>query len=271
MRGLRLNLFIVLALFLTTQFTVAAPWREQLYQKQSSGRQVIYEQGSIYIYRVGERVSKYKVDEILARSKGRDGYAIYKTKDEIGRTISSIFASAPNVRSEHRIVNSYLVGYAPFKAENIWVPLMTLAKKKQYQYDHLQYPGHEEVWQTSKESFNSPRGDCEDHAIALADWLIEMGEDARVVLGMHRNEGHAWVVLFKQGKQFLLEATSKFNARVLKRYPLTSMYLDYHPYFMFNRDDFWFNSGSTNTTDYASKQWEKKSRYIRVSGWKSRE
>ena len=58
-------------------------------------------------------------------------------------------------------------------------PLYTLAQRKRYQLDAKQYAGRSEVWQTSRQAFFYPRGDCEDHAIALADWLIEMGEDAR--------------------------------------------------------------------------------------------
>ncbi len=235
----------------------------QVEQKQRvDERYAIYEQGSIYLYQLDERISKHKVNESLAGNSGLDGLAIYNRRGERGNgKQTNLFASAPNVRNVHQLVNSYLVGYTPFQTGNIWVPLMTLSHEKEYQFDHLQFSGRKEVWQTSKESFNSPRGDCEDHAIALADWLIEMGEDARVVLGKYKNQGHAWVVLFKEGQEFLLEATWKFKGGALKRYPLATMYPDYHPNYMFNRGDFWFNQGSANTTDYSSQQWVRKSKY----------
>ena len=66
-----------------------------------------------------------------------------------------------------------------------------------------------EIWQNSRQAYLHTRGDCEDHAIILADWLIALGHDARVVLGNHRGGGHAWVVLFQDGREMILEATSK--------------------------------------------------------------
>ena len=230
---------------------------------RANGRVVKVEQGSIYLYQLHETIGKKTVSMILSRSNGKDGYAVYNlNRRGDGRSGSHLFASALNVQNIHQIVNSYLVGYIPFKTDNIWTPLLTLSQRKAYQYDHIQYHGRRDVWQTSRESFNSPRGDCEDHAIALADWLIEMGEDARVITGKLKSGGHAWVVLFKDGKEFLLEATWKSKGRnTLKHYPLASMFTHYQPEYMFNRNDFWFNQGSSRTTNYSSKNWIKKSRY----------
>tara|TARA_B100001093_G_scaffold497187_1_gene543811 strand:- start:43 stop:888 length:846 start_codon:yes stop_codon:yes gene_type:complete len=173
--------------------------------------------------------------------------------------------AAPSLTGDHRLVNSYLEGYYPYFVDNPMIPLYVLSKRKQYQLDADQYRGREEVWQTSREAFSFSRGDCEDHALILADWLIGIGEDARVVLGDYRGGGHAWVVLFKGGKEFLLEATKKDGVGRNRAYPLASLHNEYHPQIMFNRSEFWENSGSKYTTRYSGRSWRLQSRYHRES------
>ena len=115
----------------------------------------------------------------------------------------------------------------------------------------------------SKQAFFNTRGDCEDHALVLADWLIEMGLDARVVLGSYKTEGHAWVVVLMESGVFLLEATSKQKRKNWRHYPLARFEHNYHPKAMFNRKYFWLNTGSMYTTSYQGNQWVKKSRFYR--------
>jgi hypothetical protein len=169
--------------------------------------------------------------------------------------------SAQGVDGLQHLANTYLEGFQPFKVDNIMMPLYVLSQRKRYILDDKLYPGRSEVWQSSRQAFYYPRGDCEDHAIALADWLIEMGEDARVVLGDWDGGGHAWVILFKNGKEFLLEATTKRGLSRNKPYPAAILHRDYHPEYMFNREYFWENTGSKLTTKYSGKYWKKKSRY----------
>lgn len=175
---------------------------------------------------------------------------------------SKITISALGLDGKHHFVNSYLLGYEPFKTTKIWVPLYTLALRKHYQFDHLQYNGLQEVWQNSWQAYYFTRGDCEDHSLILADWMIEMGIDARVVLGRYKKEGHAWVVFLLDGKTYLLEATNKKVSRRAGKIPLASIMVDYHPQFQFNRDKFWINQGSLLTTKYAGPDWIEKSRFI---------
>lgn len=182
---------------------------------------------------------------------------------------SSATASAPGLDRLHHFVNSYLVGFKPFDTNQLWVPLYTLSMRKRYEYDHIQYSSLNEVWQNSRQAFYYTRGDCEDHALILADWLIGLGEDARVVVGNHKNIGHAWVVLFKDGKEYLLEATSKQRLRNLNGHKLAALETDYKPKFQFNRDSFWFNTGSTYTTRYSGEQWKFRSRFY-LSGIRHR-
>ncbi len=175
-------------------------------------------------------------------------------------------ASAMGIDRRHHFANSYLVGYQPFESTRVWVPLYTLAMRKRYEYDHLQYSGLKDVWQNSKQAFQFTRGDCEDHAIILADWLISMGVDARVVMGTHRGQGHAWVVYFDNGKAYLLEATSKRRERRMGSIPLASMMPAYHPTHQFNREKFWVNTGTPFTTRYSGSYWKLKSRFVEEDG-----
>ena len=174
---------------------------------------------------------------------------------------------APGMDLKFHISNSFLEGYAPFITDNLWMPLHVIADKKTYALDEIQFGGYKEVWQTSSQAYIYTRGDCEDHAIALADWLIELGQDARVVVGEHNGEGHAWVVLFKDDKEYLLESTQKRNLK--KVFPLAALEINYRPKMMFNRDDFWLNTGSEFTSNYSSDRWVKQSRYIRKNQFKA--
>jgi len=174
-----------------------------------------------------------------------------------------VTASAFGIDYLHHFVNHYLVGYAPFQTEHLWMPHYTISMRLKYQLDAQQYGGLKEVWQNSKEAFSNTRGDCEDHALALTDWLIEMGLDARVVLGSFKDEGHAWVVVFMENGVFLLESTSKQKQRSWRHYPLAKFEPNYHPKYMFNRDFFWLNTGSIYTTKYDGIYWVKKSRFFR--------
>ncbi len=161
----------------------------------------------------------------------------------------------------HHVANAYLLGFQPFATDKLWVPMQTIATRLKYRQDEKQFNGRMDLWQTSKQAYYWLRGDCEDHALLLADWLIEMGYDARVVAGMHGKEGHAWVVVLDQGTTYLLEATSKRRRRVM---PLASSLPEYMPEYMFNRQDFWVNTGSFLTANYSDKKWKKRSRFEEV-------
>lgn len=165
---------------------------------------------------------------------------------------------APGLDGRLRFVNAYLVAYVPAADVAPWVPLYTLASRKIYQTDRDQY-GYDERWQTSYEAMHNERGDCEDHALALADWLIGLGMDARVVLGKVRGEGHAWVVVREGERVFLLESTDKRRIRRWA-YPLAELHPEYRPGDMFNRRDWWRNEVGA-TTDYLGHHWRRLSSY----------
>ena len=86
--------------------------------------------------------------------------------------------------------------------------------------------------------------------------------DSTGVVGDMDGNGHAWVVLLKNGREYLLEATRKNRINRNSAYPLTSLHRDYHPEYMFNREFFWENTGTKYTTDYSSGQWRKRSQVL---------
>jgi transglutaminase-like putative cysteine protease len=171
--------------------------------------------------------------------------------------------TAYSTDGQHYFVNSYLIGFAPFQTDQPWVPLLTLAHRKSYQYDDVTYPGLKDVWQNSKDAFVQLRGDCEDHAILLADWLIDMGIDARVVVGTYKGQGHAWVIAILDDKEYLLEATNKRKTNRWNAYPLAFYETDYRPVAQFNREFFWVYESPIATTRYRGANWVLKSKFVR--------
>ena len=169
--------------------------------------------------------------------------------------------SASGVDGRQKLAHVYLEGYEPFQVDNVMIPLLVLSQRKSYQLDSINYFGRQDVWQSSRQAYLYSRGDCEDHALILADWLIAMGEDARVVVGSWNGEGHAWVSLFKDGQEYLLEATKKSGLGRNKPYPLAKLHTNYVPEYMFNDRYFWVNTGTRYTPRYTEIAWEKRSRF----------
>lgn len=141
---------------------------------------------------------------------------------------------AKGIDGQQHPSNAYLLGFCPFSTDKYWLPLLAVSLRVRYVSDDEIKP--DDTWQTSLETYVDMHGDCEDHSILLADWMIDLGYDARVVVGTVKGEGHAWVVLYKDGKEYLLEATEKASRR---RYPFVVFHPEYIPAFMFNRDHFW--------------------------------
>lgn len=210
------------------------------------------QRGSVELKANGKRISDSTIAKYFTR---RDESERSSTVYWKFRQPDFVSATASAVDKYHYFVNSYLIGYQPFKADAFWQPFYTVASRKVYQLDSRQY-GFREIWQNSAQAYLNTRGDCEDHAILLADWLIETGIDARVVLGDYKGEGHAWVVAFMEGEAFLLEATSKRRHRSWNAYPKALLSRHYQPRVMFNRDSFWTNSGSRDTRDYSGEHWQ---------------
>ncbi|WP_068546378.1 transglutaminase domain-containing protein [Thalassotalea crassostreae] len=217
-----------------------------------------YQKGNVIFTIDSRHLSEQTIQDQINRFYPVQKYSnMFLWKDSGGNYAT---ATANGLDFNHHFVNSYLVGIHPFKVENPWLPLYLLSKRKTYQFDKDQY-GYEEMWQNSAQAFEFPRGDCEDHALALADWLISEGIDARVAIGDYKDSGHAWVVAKYNDEMYLLEATSKRVGKSWSHYPLASLSKHYKPTYMFNRTEFWQNTASSTTKDYLGSHWVKRSRF----------
>lgn len=208
-----------------------------------------------------QRVSQVDIRRRTGRHE-RHRRARFFTWDVAGRSPAT--ATAHGTGDGHYVVNSSLVGFRPFATKHSTVPRAVLVRRKTYQRERIQYDGRGDVWQTSREAWIALRGDCEDHALVLADWLIEMGLEARVAVGTHDGGGHAWVVVIGDaGEQYLLEAIGKRGrARALPRAGLAQ---GYRSGLQFDREHFWVNTGSRRTRDYAGDQWHRRGRFVRAA------
>lgn len=217
------------------------------------------QQGKAISSRTGETLTSEYIQQWISKSGKHPQQQAYSFIWN-DKTKQPFTESSMGLDRKHYIANSFLVGIQPFETGNPWLPLYALANRKTYQLDSEQYQGAD-VWQNSAQAFKYLRGDCEDHAIVLADWLISMGIDARVVLGRYKEGGHAWVVAFLHGEAYLLEATSKREVQDWKHYPLASVTQHYYPTAMFNRTRFWVKRASAHSRDYSQSAWEEASRF----------
>lgn len=151
---------------------------------------------------------------------------------------------------KYHFPNSFIIGFRPFEISSPIEAWKALDQRVVYVKDT---DGNKELdlWFTSAETFENLRGDCEDKALLLADWLISSGYDARVAIGTYKGEGHAWVVLKAGGEWYLLEAT---RAPEGDRLQLAKEFKDYKPEFMFNNKYIWQNMNNSN--DYEENHWE---------------
>ncbi|GAA5138619.1 hypothetical protein GCM10023213_17780 [Prosthecobacter algae] len=123
---------------------------------------------------------------------------------------------AADEAGRYRFVNEFLTGYAPpaiFAKDDSRVhELFTIWAAVHANCVYTKDPGSKkestDAWQTSLDTQRKGRGDCEDSAIFLCDWLLSRGFQARVALGRYGDMGgHAWVVVKVDDKEYLLEST----------------------------------------------------------------
>ena len=183
--------------------------------------------------------------------------SMFLTRDEFGKKAEDIQFNPKNINffakgtdGQEHPANAYFLKFTPFDTKKYWLPLLAVSLRVKYMRDN-EFNLKEDIWQTSLETYVRMRGDCEDHAILLADWMIGLGYDARVVGGTFNGEGHAWVILYMDGKEYLLEATDKASRR---RYPLVELHPEYAALFMFNQNRFWVKK-TQNLNRYEPEQW----------------
>jgi predicted transglutaminase-like cysteine proteinase len=146
---------------------------------------------------------------------------------------------------QYRYVNEFLEGYEPPamypegqpRLSELMIIWRTVSAGCQYVRDTG--TDDHDAWQTARETQALGRGDCEDSAILLADWLLARGFEARVALGRYAERGgHAWVVVRLEGEEYLLEATE--GSTGARKAPLLSeVGARYVPEFLFDREAFY--------------------------------
>lgn len=123
---------------------------------------------------------------------------------------------AADEHGRFRYVNEFLTGYSPpavFSRDQSRVhELFTIWSAVHSNCVYTKDPGEKkqatDCWQTSLETQRLGRGDCEDSAIFLCDWLLARNFQARVALGRYGDlGGHAWVVVKLDDREYLLEST----------------------------------------------------------------
>ena len=149
----------------------------------------------------------------------------------------------------------FLRGFYPARIENPLEAWRQVLTQIQYVKDETHY-GRAEVWQLAQQTYRLQRGDCEDTAILLADWLAATGHQARVVLGEQSGVGHAWVVLRTDSRHYILETTGGI-AVYRKRPLLSATATGYLPRIQFDRTGIWYRTSDDWTPDYSShEQWK---------------
>lgn len=140
------------------------------------------------------------------------------------------------------------------RVEEIW---MDVAKTIQQGDDGQRFNGRPDVWQTAAETWSFRAGDCEDHSILLASWLIAEGYDVRLAAGEMQKDpeewgGHCWVALRLSNVEYLIESTLKCTGAFLTEEMWRSNYRietasasasRYRPFIVFNSQHIWKRRG----------------------------
>ena len=130
----------------------------------------------------------------------------------------------------------------------IWTGLVS---NNRYQRD-AERIGGADSWNMPEETLRRGTGDCEDTSLALAQLLLARGYEARVVLGKHKGQGHAWCILRGEGQSYLLETTA--SRLPAERPPLISdLAFDYEPEYQFDHARMYFKNFEGWTAEYWSE------------------
>lgn len=130
-----------------------------------------------------------------------------------------------------------------------------VARKCRYQYDAKRISGGDS-WESPIDTYRVGSGDCEDTSLLLVDMLIGHGFDARVALGRHDREGHAWAVVNLEGEQYILESTWEHVDRLSSPPSMNDVGLEYQPEYLFDREAIYFKNQSGWTCEYwADSKW----------------
>jgi hypothetical protein len=173
---------------------------------------------------------------------------------------------APDANGQFRYVNEYLTGFQPpahyaadsSRLHELYTIWNAVVDHCTYTKDSTPVNPTRDAWQTGLETLTRGKGDCEDSAVLLADWLISRGFDARVALGRFGDMGqHAWCVVRLDGIEYLLESTEGHRNMEKPAYA-TELGARYVPDTMFDRDAIYVRSRPRDRFDgiyWSAKSW----------------
>lgn len=219
--------------------------------------QELRQRGEVEVLATGARVHIRQLRPLLPESG--PGRWFMRSWDLDG--IADAAATAPGLDGNTHFINSYLLGFKPYDMRSVWGPLSVLATQKIYELDEIQHRGRKETWQNAEQFWSNQRGDCEDHAILLADWLRMLGHEARVAGGTYKGGGHAWVVLRHNGREYVLEATEKVSRRNASGFLRAERATDYVANVMFDGRDYWVSDVRGWQRSYFAGRWTRKARF----------
>lgn len=160
--------------------------------------------------------------------------------------------------------NELLTGWAPAarippprsRVHEMILVWQAVLDRVRYAKDLEGLRGSLDSWQLAEQTWNNKNGDCEDSSILLADWLIERGFDARVVIGTTDTlEGHAWCVVNLEGTTYLLETTDA-NPDMRNLPYAATLAPHYRPRFQFNRRSVFFRRDESTAPRYwSTRSW----------------
>lgn len=268
MRGLITLLAVLQCLLLLVGFVadnaVNAPTAEYAGQAVTAGvpdalitGQELRQRGEVEVIATGARVHIRELRPLLPSA----GASRWFTRSWDLDGVEDATGTAPGLDGETHFINSFLLGFKPYDMRTVWGPLSVLATQKIYELDEVQHRGRTETWQNAEQFWVNQRGDCEDHAILLADWMRSLGYEASVAGGTYRGGGHAWVVLKHNGREYILEATDKVARRNVSGFLRVERATDYVANVMFDGRDYWVSDVRGWQRSYFNGRWTRKSRF----------
>lgn len=177
---------------------------------------------------------------------------------------------ASDTRGHFHYANEFLTGYQPpaiypagqSRIEQLFTIWSAVHNNCIYTPDPVDNLNKTDRWQTALETQIRGKGDCEDSAIYLVDWLLARGYDARVALGRYGDiGGHAWCVVRLDEVEYLLETTSEGNPDFDSPPLISRVGSRYIPEILFDRWGIYVRSAQRQPWD--GNYWDEKS-WIRL-------
>lgn len=227
---------------------------------QNPSRQVIDDSGEGYVISLSRREYAFGPNYFrrIATALEKHGGNRYKyTPVMIDKDLVSLLVERPQGKDE--FVQKLFSGIHIQEVNSLNEALEFMRTQTKYRRDRIVF-GRKDVWQSSEEMANRRIGDCEDHAILLADILIGLGIEVRVVFGGYRQGEHVWIVVLQEdGTTKLIESTSKDSKGFMNLSQPTEI-PEYYPYLVFDNTFLYKLRPDGNPRDMLD--WERSGEYV---------